>query len=85
MAVKVDNSENEIAELLGVGGEVKIVPLLISLETYQILLEAGKQRGITPADLVARSIELFLSDKQDTTVSQERPVRKIDFVRPKGR
>jgi hypothetical protein len=61
----------------GEGGQVEIVPLLVPMQTYKILLDAGRKQGITPAEVLSRAIELYLRPKQDIKVEQEVQVKEI--------
>jgi hypothetical protein len=69
------------------GGQIEIVPLLVPIATYKILLEAGKKQGITPAEVLSRAIELYLTPKQDIKVEQETreiPKKNIAFLARRG-
>lgn len=82
MNVKSNNEADLLNDALGGGGEVQLVPILIPVDTFRMLLEAGKKRGLSISDLISKSIELFLQPKQDITTNREetRPVRTPDVV-----
>lgn len=86
---KLDNEIDRLESVFGGnGGRVDIVPVLVPMSTYQLLLEKGKQLGITPAEVLTRSIELFLQPKQDIKIEEKKPEpirRDADFIirRPK--
>lgn len=86
MSAKVD-TELALAETaLGVGGRVEVVPILIPLMTYHVLLQAGKDRGLSVSDVMAHAIELFLMPKQDITSNIESLPNQgptVNFRRPR--
>lgn len=82
MSVRADGDSDILQEALGIGGEVQVVPILVPIDTFKLLLDAGRARGMSVSDVMAKAIELFLHSKQDINTNKEetKPVRAPDVV-----
>ena len=82
MSVRASVEHEYIKDLLGAGGEVEVVPMFVPIQTYRILLELGKERGISPADVLANAILLYAQPKQDIVqaAEPEAPSRQPDLI-----
>lgn len=82
MSVRADGESELLQEALGGGGEVQVIPIFVPIHTFKLLLDAGRERGMSVSDVLAKSIELFLQPKQDITTNKEetKPVRQPDVV-----
>lgn len=82
--MKIDNQQEQLQELLGQGGEVKLVPMFMPAETYRFLLLLSKEHGISVSDVISRSLELFLNYNKDIkqveTDAAKPAAKKPDFI-----
>ncbi len=79
MGLNIKKEISNINALLGDGGAVEIVPMFIPVQTYKIILELGKERGISPADVISNALVLYAQPKQDIqTINQS--AKRADIV-----
>lgn len=90
MTTKANSTIDAVQAVLGVGGNVELVPIFIPVDTYKTLLQLGKERGLSVANVIARSIELFLQPKPDINIDRPgngsekvQEQRKVTFKRPR--
>ena len=87
MGIKANIDIDQMQEMLGAGGEVKLVPLFVPIQTFQLLLNVGKERGLSVSDVLSKAIELFLLPKCDTPINTEpsKSVRVPNFIMKRRR
>ena len=85
MAIKADAEIERMNGILGVGGEVEMVPMIVPVQTYSILLELGRRLGISPGEVMANALTMYVKakdEKQATPIVEQprQPTHQPDIV-----
>jgi hypothetical protein len=83
--IKSEPKEGTLEHALGGAGNVSLVPVFISSDTYEVILERAKKDGVTTATVFERALYKYLNNIPDTNSEKKAVLQPIITVKRKNR
>jgi hypothetical protein len=81
MKIKQENPINqEVNQALGQGGNIEFVPVLLPIETYNLILIKAKEEGCTASDIFDRALSKYFRPEPPPEVDNSKTFTKIPDI-----